>query len=392
MNLTPEHEDLRQSITRFIEAEINPHVEEWEDAGIFPARELFSRMATLGLLGITKPVAYGGQGLDYSYGAILDETTARIHCGGIPMAIGVQTSMATPALARFGSPELCTEFLAPSIAGQKVACIGVSELGGGSDVAALRTTARSDGDDYVINGHKMWVTNGTQADWMCLLANTSDGAAHHNKSLMCVPLKNEDGTRPNGVVVDKKLKKLGMRSSDTALLRFEDVRIPKRFRIGEEGRGFSYQMQQFEEERLHIALNAAQSCRLAIAETLEYTRERKVFGHPVLNNQAVRFRLVELQTEVEALHCLAWRAVDLHVNGGDAAMLAMMAKLKAGRLVREVNDTCLQYFGGTGFMEETRISRRYRDGRLVSIGGGADEVMMTAIAKLLIGRSTHSDR
>src|SRR5271166_5212527 len=188
MLFTPEHEELRRSLQKFIAAEVNPHVDQWEEAGIFPAHELFKKMGDLGFLGLTKPVEYGGQGLDYSYAMVMAEELGNIECGSVPMAIGVQTDMATPALARFGSDEVKSEFLAPSIAGDYVACLGVSEVGAGSDVASIKTTARKDGDDYVINGSKMWITNSLQADWMCLLANTGEGAAHKNKSLIMVPM------------------------------------------------------------------------------------------------------------------------------------------------------------------------------------------------------------
>ncbi len=382
MQLTTEHEELRRVIRRFIDAEINPYVEQWERDQLFPAHEVFKKMGALVLLGITKPVKFGGLGLDYSYGAILDETTAYINCGGVPMATGVQTDMATPALARLGSDELRREFLAPSIAGELVACVGVSEPGAGSDVAAIATRARRQGGDYVIDGTKMWITNGTQADWMCMLANTSDGPPHRNKSLLCVPLK-EGGKRAPGVTVARKLRKLGMHSSDTAEIHFEDVRVPARNLIGEEGRGFIYQMVQFQEERMYAALNAATACQRTIEATIDYTRQRQAFGRPVLDNQVIHFRLAELMTEVEALRALVWQAVEVYVQGGDCTKLASMAKLKAGRLVREVNDACLQYWGGMGYMEETPVSRSFRDGRLLSIGGGTDEMMLGIIAKYL---------
>jgi len=380
MELTSEHEELRRTVRKFVEEEINPYVDEWEKDTIFPAHDLFKKMGNLGLLGITKPEEYGGSGLDYSYGAILNETAGYIKAGGVPMAIGVQTDMATPALARFGSPELCREFLAPSIAGDFVACIGVSEVGAGSDVSAIRTKAVRDGDDYVINGGKMWITNGTQADWMCMLANTSDGPVHRNKSLICVPLK-ENGKRAKGVTIARKLDKMGMHSSDTAEFVFEDVRVPVRNRIGEEGEGFVYQMKQFQEERLFGALTTLASCEQSIEETIEYTRQRKAFGKSVLDNQYVHFRLAELATQVEAFRALTWKAVGIHVDGGDCTKLASMAKFMAGRLGREVHDGCLQFWGGMGFMNETPVSRRYRDMRLQSIGGGADEVMLGIIAK-----------
>ncbi len=377
MQFTPEHEELKRTIERFVEQELNPHVDEWEEAGIFPAHEVFRKLGELGLLGLTKPEAYGGAGLDYSYSVLMAETLGNTRCGGVPMAIGVQTDMATPALARFGSDELRAEFLAPAIAGEAVACIGVSEPGAGSDVASIRTTARRDGDDYVINGGKLWITNGTQADWMCCLANTSEGSPHRNKSLIIVPMKSK------GVSVERKLRKIGMNSSDTAQIHFDDVRVPRRHLIGEEGHGFTYQMLQFQEERLWGAANALKGLDNAVRDTIEYTRSRKIFGRPVLDNQVVHFTLAELQTEIEALRALVYRATELYVAGRDVTQLASMAKLKAGRLTREVADKCLQYWGGMGFTWENPVSRLYRDGRLASIGGGADEVMLSILCKTM---------
>jgi citronellyl-CoA dehydrogenase len=377
MQLTHEHEELRRNLKRFIDNEINPHVDEWEAAEIFPAHEVFKKLGDLGVLGLTKPAEFGGLALDYSYSVVMAETLGHITCGGIPMAIGVQTDMATPALARFGSDELRREFLAPAISGDHVACVGVSEPGAGSDVASIRTTARKDGGDYVINGSKMWITNSLQADWMCLLANTGEGPSHRNKSLIIVPMKTK------GVVKEKKIRKIGMMSSDTGLIHFDDVRVPQRYRIGEEGNGFTYQMQQFQEERLWAAANAIEGLSNAIQQTIDYTRERKAFGKSILDNQVVHFRLAELKTEVEALRALTYRATELYVARKDVTELASMAKLKAGRLLREVSDACLQYWGGMGYTWENPVSRLYRDGRLASIGGGADEVMLGIICKYM---------
>ncbi len=376
MQFTAEHEALRDTVARFVDNEINPHVDDWEEAEIFPAHELFKKMGDLGLLGVHKPTEHGGMGLDYSYAAVMAEELGRIRCGGVPMAIGVQTDMATPALAKHGSDRVKAEFLAPSIAGDYVACLGVSEVGAGSDVASLKTTARKDGDDYVINGGKMWTTNGTQADWICLLANTSDGPVHRNKTMIAVPMDTPG-------VSTRKIKKIGMMASDTAQCFFDDVRVPQANRIGEEGQGFTYQMQQFQEERLWAASRAPKGLEQLIEETIEYTRERKAFGQSILDNQVVHFRMAELATEVELLRSLTYRAVELYVSGEDVTRLASMAKLKAGRLAREVADSCLQYWGGMGFTWENRISRAYRDGRLGSIGGGADEIMLTIICKLM---------
>ncbi|MBN8978625.1 MAG: acyl-CoA dehydrogenase family protein [Rhizobiales bacterium] len=377
MLFTADHDEPRRILQRFIANEINPHVDQWEADGIFPAHELFKKLGDLGFLGLNKPVEFGGQGLDYSYALMMAEELGAVRCGGVPMAIGVQTDMATPALAKFGSDDVRREFLAPAVAGDMVACIGVSEPGAGSDVASIKTHARSDGDDYVINGGKLWITNGTQADWICLLANTSDGAVHRNKSLICVPMKSK------GVNVARKLDKMGMRSSDTAQIFFEDVRVPKRNRIGEEGKGFTYQMVQFQEERLWGAAAGLKAHEHIIDETIEYTRNRKAFGQSILDNQVVHFRLAELQTEVELLRSLIYRAGEALVAGEDVTKLATMAKLRAGRLNRELNDACLQYWGGMGFMNETPVSRAYRDGRLTSIGGGADEVMLSILCKMM---------
>ena len=290
------------------------------------------------------------------------------------MAIGVQTDMCTPALARFGSDALRREFLAPAIAGDMVGCIGVSEPGAGSDVASIKTTARRDGDDLLINGSKMWITNGMQADWICLLANTSQGAQHKNKSLIMVPMNTPGITR-------QKIHKIGMNSSDTAQIFFDDVRVPARHIVGQEGMGFTFQMMQFQEERLYGAASSLKMLDGVIDDTIAYTREREAFGKRLIDNQVIHFRLAELRTEVEALRALTYRAVEMYVGGRDVTRLASMAKLKCGRLIREVTDACLQFWGGMGYTWDNRVSRAYRDGRLVSIGGGADEVMLGIIAK-----------
>lgn len=377
MRFTAEHDELRRTIRRIVDTEINPHVDAWEAAEIFPAREVFKKLGSAGLLGITKPVEYGGMGLDFSYSVVFAEELGHVHCGGVPMAIGVQSDMATPALARFGSDALKREFLAPTVAGDYVVSLGVSEVGAGSDVASIKTVARKDGDDYVIDGGKMWITNGTQADWICLLANTSESPAHKNKSLICVPMKSK------GITIERKLKKLGMWSSDTAQIFFEGVRVPQKNRIGEEGMGFTYQMLQFQEERLWGAANAITGIANAIDMTVAYTKERQIFGQSVLDNQVVHFTMAELATELEALRALVYRATELYIAGEDVTKLASMAKLKAGRLTREAADRCLQYWGGMGYMWESRINRFFRDGRLLSIGAGADEVMLGIISKLM---------
>lgn len=377
MQFTQEHNEIRRTIANFVDNEINPHVDQWEKDGIFPAKELFKQMGDLGILGINKPESVGGMGLDYSYEMVAAEEFGRIRCGGVPMAIGVQTNMATPALARFGSEYVQQEFLAPAVAGDMVACIGVSEPAAGSDVAGLKTTAKKDGDDYIINGTKMWITNSTQADFICLLANTSDDQAHKNKSLIIVP------TNTPGISFSEKLDKLGMRSSDTAQIFFDDVRVPQRNLVGTEGAGFMQQMIQFQEERLYCAAMSLKAMELAITETIDYTGQREVFGKPLIANQVIQFRMAELQSEVEALRALTYQACEEYIGGGDVTRLASMAKLKSGRLSREVMDSCLQYWGGMGFMWDNVVSRLYRDTRLGSIGGGADEVMLAIITKYM---------
>lgn len=375
MLFTPEHDNLRRTVAKFVATEINPHVDDWEAAEEFPSHDVFAKLGALGLLGIKYDPAHGGLGLDFSYSMVMAEELGLVDCGGVPMAIGVHTDMATPALNRFGSDHVKREFLAPSIAGEIVACLGVSEPGGGSDVAAVKTAARRDGGDWVISGTKMWITNGMKADWCCLLANTADGHPHRNKSLIAVPMGAKGVTR-------QKIRKIGMNSSDTAQLFFDEVRVPVANTIGEEGMGFTYQMLQFQEERLWGAASSLKSLDRLIDLTIAYTRERKTFGQPIIDNQVVHFRLAELRTEVEALRALVWSAVEQFVAGRDATKLASMAKLKCGRLSREVADSCMQYWGGMGYTMDNRVARAFRDGRLVSIGGGADEIMLGIICKL----------
>ncbi|KAL7645747.1 UNVERIFIED_CONTAM: hypothetical protein RMT77_002624 [Armadillidium vulgare] len=374
------YEDVKQlqdSLQKLIDVHINPFVDEWEAAKMYPAHKVLKKLGEAGFLGISYPVEYGGLGLDYRYTIAAVETYGKISCGGIPSSIAAHTEMSTPALARFGSEYLKKEFLVPSIAGDVVACIGVSEPQAGSDVAAIKTTAKKSGDDLIINGQKMWITNGIQADWMCLLANTSQGSPYKNKSLICLPMKTP------GVHVGKNIEKLGMYCSDTAEIFFEDVRIPAKNIIGEEGRGFIYQMLQFQQERIAVAALNISPLDRCIKETIAYTKERKIFGKPVLHNQYIHYRLAELQTEVEAFRALVYKCTDAFANGEDITQLASMAKLKGARLCREVADTCLQYWGGMGYTNDVFVSRMFRDYRLASIAGGTDEVMLSIICKLM---------
>jgi len=375
MIFTEEHLALANTTAKLIENEINPYCDQWEEEGIFPAHEVFKKMGDLGLLGISMPEQFGGLGLDYSYQIAFAEELGSIRSGGVSMGIGVQTDMATPALAKHGSDELRAEFLAPAISGDSVFSIAVSEPHAGSDVSNIKTHARKDGDDYIINGSKMWITNSTQADVLCLLANTGDGPVHKNKSLILVP------TNTPGISFSERLNKLGMRSSDTAQVFFDDVRVPQSNRIGAENFGFIYQMEQFQLERLFAAASSLKGLELCINDTIEYTSQRVAFGKPILHNQVVHFKLAELQSEVEALRALTYNATEEYINGVDVTTKASMAKLKAGRLARQVTDSCLQYFGGQGYMWDNPVARSYRDSRLASIGGGADEVMLEIICK-----------
>jgi len=372
-----EQKELQASVKKLIDSEINPHADKWEKEKMFPAHEVFKKFGDQGLLGINKPTEYGGLGLSYKYQMALGEAMGNIRSTGVCMALGVQTDMATPALAKFGSDELKRNYLAPAITGDMVACVGVSEPGGGSDVASCKTSAVRKGDDLVINGQKMWITNSLQADWMCLLANTREGKPHMNKSLIIVPMDSP------GVIKAKKIEKMGMHSSDTGLIFFEDVKVPAANIIGEEGMGFTYQMLQFQEERLAAASGALAPLQNAITETIEYTRTRKAFGQPLLNNQYMHFRLAELQTELELFRALTYQAADAMERGEDVTLYASMLKLKCGRLSREITDSCLQFWGGMGYSDEIYVSRLYRDLRLYSIGGGADEVMLGIISKLM---------
>jgi len=376
LQLSPEHEQFASVVRSFVENEINPYVDEWEDAGIFPAHELFPKFAAIGGFGIEYDPEYGGQGADHTFSYVLASELGRADCAGVPMALGVQAYMATPALHRFGSDALKREYLLPAMTGERVASVAVSEPDAGSDVAGIRTRAVRDGGDYIINGRKMWITNGTQADFLCLLARTSDEGGYQGMSLIVVP------TDVPGFEVSKKIKKMGNHSSDTAELVFDNVRVPATNVIGDEGRGFQTQMAQFQDERLFGAYTATAGMQRALARTIEYVRIREAFGKPVLANQHVQFTLAELIAEVDLLHEYCQTAAERYAAGQDVLRQATIAKLKAGRLGRQVADVCVQYHGGMGYAEELWVARYFRDVRLLSIGGGTDEVMLRILSML----------
>lgn len=376
MQFTLEHDAFRATIRGFVENEINPYCDEWEAAGIFPAHELFPKLAKLGAFGLEVDPAYGGQGADATFTLVLGEELGRADCAGVPLSIAVQVGMATPALYKFGSEELKQAYLAPAMRGEQVAAIAVSESDAGSDVAGIRTRAVSDGDDWLITGRKMWITNGTQADWLCLLARTSDEGGFQGMSLIVVP------TATPGFSVGRKIDKMGNRSSDTAELVFDEVRVPKANTIGEVGRGFQQQMAQFQDERLIGAFMSVASARRALDRTKEYLQERTAFGKPLLANQALQYRLAELYAEVDVVQTYCRVAAFRAAEGENVTREATVAKLKCGRLQREVADTCVQFHGGMGYAEEMWPARYYRDARLTSIGGGADEVMLRVLSML----------
>ena len=380
MIFTDEHEQFRATVREVIERHVNPYADEWEAAGTFPAHELFPALGAAGIFGLEYDPDDGGQGADHSFTVVFgEEFGRRCATGGVAMAVSVQTDMATPSLARFGSPELKARYLRPALAGEQVAAIAVTEPDAGSDVAGLRTRATRDGDEWVIDGTKLYITNGVQADWLCLLARTSDAGGHRGMSQIVVP------TDSPGLEVSRKLDKLGQRSSDTAELAFRGVRVPVDHTIGEIDRGFQQQMMQFQNERLIAAYMAAGNMVTAIERTAAYASERQTFGRPLLDNQYLSFRLAELAAEVDLLRHYNYACAEQIIAGADLATVTRMtsiAKLKAGRLNREVADACLQIHGGVGYMEETWTARYFRDARLLSIGGGADEIMLRIIAEL----------
>ena len=374
---TPEQKAFQRTIRDFFETEVNPHIDEWEKARIFPAHQVFKRAGELGMLGITYDPKYGGSGLDYWWTAAYCEAMSEAcPCNGIPMAMMVQTDMCTPALHDFASEELKERFLRPAIEGKMVGAIGVTEPSAGSDVFSIRTQAKRDGDYYVINGRKIFITNGTQADFITLLTKSDAAAGHHGFTLLVVP------TDTPGFSVAKKLEKVGNHCSDTAELVFEDVRVPVANRIGDEGMGFIYQMQQFQKERMVAAIGAAAGAQAMLEKTVQYVKDRSVFGKPLALKQHVQFTLAELQTEIEMLRQLNYHCVRMYVAKEECTRETSMAKLAAGRLVRKVADWCVQFHGGYGYMDEYIVSRYWRDSRLLSIGGGADEVMLQIVAKL----------
>jgi len=364
---------LRDSVRDFAANEIAPLAAEADRRGEFPDA-LWPKLGALGLLGMTVEEAYGGTNLGYLAHVIAMEEISRASAS-VGLSYGAHSNLCVNQLRRNGTEAQKRRYLPKLVSGEHVGALAMSEPGSGSDVVSMRTRADRKGDHYVLNGSKMWITNGPDADTLVVYAKTEPAAGSKGITAFIV----EKGFK--GFTTAQKLDKIGMRASDTGIVNFDGVRVPQRFRIGEEGQGFSYQMQQFQEERLWASANALQQMDDCIAETVAYTRERRIFGQPVLHNQSVHFRLAELHADVQCLRALVWRATERYVDGEDVTELASIAKLKAGRLLRVVGDACLQYWGGMGFTWDNPASRLYRDGRLASIGGGADEVMLSVICK-----------
>lgn len=371
---TEEHDLLRKTVREFAKNELAPHRHEWDKAGEWPAREIFKKLAGMGLLGIRFPVEYGGLGLDWWYHTAFIEEIQHARNGGVAMSIGVHTDIATPIIAEIGTEEQKREFLAPAISGDRIGALGITEPGAGSDVANLQTTARSEGGDFIINGAKTFITNGAFADFVTLAVRTG-GPGFGGVSLVLFP------TDTPGFSVGKKLDKLGTRSVDSSLLHFEECRIPKRYLLGELDRGFIYIMQNFQGERLIAALMAMKGMELQLQDALEYARSREAFGRPIIGFQVWRHKLAEHLTTLKAVQMLTYHAVDVINSGADPTLAVSQAKLYAGDVAQKVAYDCLQIHGGYGFVEEYDIARAYRDVRLMTIGGGTSEIMKEIICK-----------
>jgi alkylation response protein AidB-like acyl-CoA dehydrogenase len=371
--LTDEHEALRESIETFARRELAPHSDEWERDG-FPDW-VFKRMGELGFLGIHFPEEYGGQGGDYFMSIVRGEAMAMSNNGGLNMGIAVHTDMATPPILKFGSDYLKQTYLVPAIQGEKISSLGISEPGAGSDVAGIRTRAVRDGDEYVINGSKTFITNGARADFIVLVTKTDPDAGYDGFSLFVVD------TDSPGFHVSRKLEKLGMHSSDTAELAFEDVRVPAENLLGEEGKGFYHIMWELQGERLIGAAGSVAGAQRVFNVTLEYAKERNAFGRPIGRFQAIRHKFAEMSTKIEAarqmVYTTAWRVQ----NGEYPVREISMAKLFASRIGYEVCDECVQIHGGYGYMKEYGVERAWRDMRLNRIGAGTDEIMLEVIGR-----------
>ena len=370
---TDEHDQLRESIHRFVVKELAPHAEEWEET-TFPD-SVFTRMGELGLLGLDKPEAYGGQGGDYYTALVLAEEMAHAQCGGLAMGVAVQTDMAMPPILAFGTEEQKQQWAAPAIAGQAILCIGITEPDAGSDVAGIKTRAVRDGDDYVINGSKTYITNGHRAHAIVLVTKTDPDAGYDGFTLFLVPMDTP------GVIREKRLQKLGMHASDTALLAFNDVRVPQSAVLGQIGKGFYHIMWELQGERLIGAAGAVSGAQSVFDRTLQYAKERTAFGRPIGRFQAIRHKFAEMATKIETARQMVYTTAWRFQNGEYPVREITMAKLYSARIAVEVADECIQIHGGAGYMKEYGIERAWRDLRLNRIGAGTDEIMLDVIGR-----------
>jgi alkylation response protein AidB-like acyl-CoA dehydrogenase len=373
---TDEHEQLRESIRSFAQKELAPHADEWEET-TFPD-SVFTRMGELGFLGLDKPEEYGGQGGDYYSALVLAEEIGHGNSGGLAMGVSVQTDMAMPPILAFGTEEQKRQWAAPAIAGTKILCLGITEPDAGSDVKGIKTRAVKDGDEYVINGSKTYITNGHRADVIVLVTKTGAGgtdSGYDGFTLFLVPMDTP------GVIREKKLEKMGMHASDTALLAFQDVRVPESAVLGQVGRGFYHIMWELQGERLISAAGCVAGAERCFERTLEFAKERHAFGRPIGNFQVIRHKFAEMATKIETarqtVYMTAWR----HQNGEYPVREISIAKLHASRISCEVADECLQIHGGAGYMKEYGIERAWRDLRLNRIGAGTDEIMLEVIGR-----------
>jgi acyl-CoA dehydrogenase len=372
-----EHEELRETVQRFVAKEIAPHVDEWEAAREFP-RELFGRCAELGFLGLKFPEQLGGQGGTHLHDAIWVEELARSGgSGGVAAGLNAHTSIAMPPIFNFGTEEQKRRWLVPGIAGEKIGALGITEPGAGSDVASLSTTARREGDAYVVNGAKTFITNGVRADFLVCACKTSEEGGHGGISFLVL-----EREMP-GYEVSRKLEKMGWHSSDTGEISFSDVEVPAENLLGEENGGFKLIMANFAWERLLMAIGAVGAMQRLLEVTVAYALDREAFGRPIGKFQAIRHHVAEMATRAEASRALTYNALRLFHSGQDCIQEVSMAKLVTQRDLLEIADQSLQIHGGYGYMREYGIERAVRDARLGPIGGGTDEIMKEIVGKTM---------
>jgi alkylation response protein AidB-like acyl-CoA dehydrogenase len=370
---TDEHEQLRESITNFAIKELAPHADEWEET-TFPD-SVFRRMGELGFLGLDKPEKYGGQGGDYFSAMVLGEAMSNANCGGLSMGVAVQTDMAMPPILKFGTEEQKQEWVVPAIKGEKILCLGITEPDAGSDVSGIKTRAVRDGDEFVINGSKTYITNGHRADVIVLVTKTDPDAGYDGFTLFLVPMDSP------GVIREKKLQKMGMHASDTALLAFQDVRVPASAMLGEEGKGFYHIMWELQGERMIGAAGCVAGAQKCFDRTLEYAKEREAFGKAIGHFQVIRHKFAEMATKIESARQLVYVTAWRFANGEYPVREISMAKLHSARVACEVADECIQIHGGAGYMKEYNVERVWRDMRLNRIGAGTDEIMLEVIGR-----------